>query len=98
LDADNNSLIEHVNGVTDPISPETLYAHLLNTEACLATQKAQKNQKEQYHMLAYAATCSGNGGNKQQTRGGHQRGRGGPVCNNGGNGHPGNPNNPYHDN
>jgi hypothetical protein len=65
LDADNNSLIEHVNGMTDPISPETLYAHLLDTEARLMMQKAQKNQKEQYHMLAYAATHSGDGGNKQ---------------------------------
>jgi hypothetical protein len=28
LDADYNSLIEHVNGMVVPISPETLYSHL----------------------------------------------------------------------
>jgi hypothetical protein len=33
LDADYNSLIEHVNGKIDPISPKTLYACLLDTEA-----------------------------------------------------------------
>jgi hypothetical protein len=30
LDADYNSLIEHVNGMTDSISPETLYSHMLD--------------------------------------------------------------------
>jgi hypothetical protein len=65
LDADCNSLIEHVNGMTNPISPETLYARLLDTEALLVAQKAQRDQKEQYHMLTNAAAGSGNGGNKQ---------------------------------
>jgi hypothetical protein len=40
LDAEYNSLIEHVNGMTNPISPKTLYAHLLDTEAHLVAQKA----------------------------------------------------------
>jgi hypothetical protein len=97
MDADYNSLIEHVNGMIDPISPETLYVRLLDTEVCLAVQKAQRDQKEQYHMLANAAARGGNGGNKQQTRGGHQGFHGGPGRNNGGNGHPGYPNNPNHD-
>jgi hypothetical protein len=39
LDADYNSLIEHVNGMTDSISPETLYSCMLDTEARLAAQK-----------------------------------------------------------
>jgi hypothetical protein len=38
LDGDYNSLIEKVNGMTEPISPETLYSRLLDgTEACLIT-------------------------------------------------------------
>jgi hypothetical protein len=37
LDADYNLLIEHVNGMTEPISPETLYSRLLDTEAHLAS-------------------------------------------------------------
>jgi hypothetical protein len=64
LDADYNSLIEHVNGMTDPISPETLYACLLDTEARLVAQKAQRDQKEQYYMLTNADAHGGNGGNK----------------------------------
>jgi hypothetical protein len=64
LDADYNSLIEHVNGMTDPISPETLYACLLDTEARLVVQKAQRDQKEQYYMLTNADARGGNGGNK----------------------------------
>jgi hypothetical protein len=43
LDADYNLLIEQVNGMTDPISPETLYLRLLDTESCLASQKALKD-------------------------------------------------------
>jgi hypothetical protein len=46
LDADYNSLIEHANGMTGPISLETLYAHLLDTEARLVAQEAQRDQKE----------------------------------------------------
>jgi hypothetical protein len=72
FDANYNSFIEHVNGMTNPINPETLYAHLLDTEAHLVAQKAQRDQKEQYHMLANTAARGGNGGNKQHTRGGHQ--------------------------
>jgi hypothetical protein len=37
LDADYNLLIEHVNGMTEPISPETFYSRLLDTEAHLAS-------------------------------------------------------------
>jgi hypothetical protein len=33
LDADYNLLIKQVNGMTDSISPETLYLRLLDTEA-----------------------------------------------------------------
>jgi hypothetical protein len=95
LDADYNSLIEHVNGMTDSISPETLYSHMLDTEAWLAAQKAQCEHKEQYQLVANAAPCGGggDGGNKQQSRGGFQGGRGGFGCGNGGG--RGNPNNPY---
>jgi hypothetical protein len=50
LDVDYNLLIEHVNGMTESISPETLYARLLDTEARLASQKAQQDQKDQYHI------------------------------------------------
>jgi hypothetical protein len=46
LDADCNSLIEQVNGMIEVISPEALYSCLLNTEAHLAAQKAQWEQKE----------------------------------------------------
>jgi hypothetical protein len=46
LDADYNSLIEHVNGMVVPISPETLYSHLLNTKVCLISQTAQRDQKD----------------------------------------------------
>jgi hypothetical protein len=52
LDADYNSLIEHVNGMTDSISPETLYSHMLDTEAWLAAQKTQCEHKEQYQLVA----------------------------------------------
>jgi hypothetical protein len=37
LDADYNSLIEQVNGMTETISPETLYSRLLDTEARVAS-------------------------------------------------------------
>jgi hypothetical protein len=39
LDADYNSLIEHVNGMTDTIGPKMLYSRTLDTEARLAAQK-----------------------------------------------------------
>jgi hypothetical protein len=42
LDADYNSLIEQVNGMTKPISPETLYSCLLGTEVHLIMQKARR--------------------------------------------------------
>jgi hypothetical protein len=96
LDADYNSLIEHVNGMPKSISPENLYVRLLDTEARLASQKAQI-QKDQYHMLANATAHSGSNGNKQQCRGSHQGNHGGQSRNNGGNGRSGNPNNPYKD-
>jgi hypothetical protein len=35
LDADYNSLIEQVNGMTEPISPEALYSRLLDTRCVL---------------------------------------------------------------
>jgi hypothetical protein len=41
LDVDYNSLIEQVNGMTEMISPETLYSRLLDTEARVASQKMQ---------------------------------------------------------
>jgi hypothetical protein len=47
LDADYNSLVEHVNGMTHSIRHETLYLHMLDTEARLAAQKAQREHKEQ---------------------------------------------------
>jgi hypothetical protein len=37
LDTDYSLLIEHVNGMTESISLETLYVCLLDTEACLAS-------------------------------------------------------------
>jgi hypothetical protein len=48
LDAEYNSLMEHVNGMADLISPKMLYSRLLDTEARLASQKAQRGQKEHY--------------------------------------------------
>jgi hypothetical protein len=41
FDEDYNSLIEQVNGTKEPISTEDLYSRLLDTEAHLASQKAQ---------------------------------------------------------
>jgi hypothetical protein len=41
LDEDYNSLIEQINGMTEPISPEDLYSRLLDTEVHLASQKVQ---------------------------------------------------------
>jgi hypothetical protein len=99
LDADYNSLIERVNGMTETISPETLYSRLLNTEARVASQKMQR---EQYHMVANAAARGGGGGNRQANHGGYHGNRGGgggsnSNHNNGGGGRPDNPNNPYKD-
>jgi hypothetical protein len=42
LDAEYNSLMEHVNGMAHLISPKMLYSRLLDTEARLASQKAQR--------------------------------------------------------
>jgi hypothetical protein len=42
LDADYNLLIEQVNGMTETISPETLYSWLLDTEARVVSQKMQR--------------------------------------------------------
>jgi hypothetical protein len=95
LEADYNSLIEQVNGMTEPISPETLYSRLLDTEAHLASQKVQRDQKEQYQLMANSATRGNNGGSKQYTRGGHQGHHGGDSHPNGTGSSPGNPNNPY---
>jgi hypothetical protein len=101
LDADYNSRIEQVNGMTKTISPETLYSRLLDTEARLASQKMQQ---EQYHMVANAAARGGGGGggNRQANHGGYHSNRSGgggskSNRNNGGGGRPGNPNNPYKD-
>jgi hypothetical protein len=99
LDADYNSLIEQVNGMTKTISPETLYSRLLDTEARVASQKMQR---EQYHMVANAAARGGGGRNRQANRGGYHDNRSGggrsnSNRNNGGGGHPDNPSNPYKD-
>jgi hypothetical protein len=101
LDADYNSLIEQVNGMTEMISPETLYSWLLDTEARVVSQKMQR---EQYHMVANVAARGGGGGgrNRQANRGGYHGNRNGSGDsnsnhNNGGGGRPGNPNNPYKD-
>jgi hypothetical protein len=90
LDVEYNSLIEQVNGMTKTISPEMLYSRLLDTEVCLAAQKVQCEQKEQYHMLANAAARGGGSNDKQHNRGGFQGHRGGGRSG-------GNPNNPYKD-
>jgi hypothetical protein len=63
LDADYNSLIEQVNGMTEMISPETLYSRLLDTKAQVASQKMQR---EQYHMVANAAARGGSGGGRNR--------------------------------
>jgi hypothetical protein len=92
LDADYNSLIEQVNGMTEMISPETLYSRLLDTEAQVASQKMQR---EQYHLVANAAARDGGGGggNRQANRGGYHGNRSGgggsnSNHNNGGGGRP----------
>jgi Na+/H+ antiporter NhaB len=69
LDADYNSLIEQVNGMVEVISLEELYSCLLDTEARLVAQKAQQEQKEQYHMLANAIARGSNNNSKQQHHG-----------------------------
>jgi Na+/H+ antiporter NhaB len=69
LDADYNSLIEQVNGMVEVISLEELYSCLLDTEARLVAQKAQWEQKEQYHMLANAIARGSNNNSKQQHHG-----------------------------
>jgi hypothetical protein len=61
----------------EPISPKTLYSSLLDTEACLASQRAQRDQKEQYQLMVNAAVCGNTSGGKQYTRGGHQGNCGG---------------------
>jgi hypothetical protein len=81
-------MIEQINGMTEPISPEDLYVHLLDTEARLAQQKAQREPKEPYSMMVNVAAHGNGGGGSKPHRGG---GRG-----NGGGGR-GNPNNPYKD-
>jgi hypothetical protein len=78
--------------MTGPISPETLYSRLLDTEVRLASQKAQRDQREQYQLMANVAAHGNNGGGKQYTRGGHQGNHGGHSR---GGGCTGNPNNPY---
>jgi hypothetical protein len=100
LDADYNSLIEHVNSMTEPISPETLYSRLLDTEAHLASQKAmQYEQKGPYQLMANVVTRGGHDGNMQVSRGNsshNNNNRGGFGRGNGG-GHSSNPNNLYKD-
>jgi hypothetical protein len=97
LDADYNSLIEQVNGLTKTISPETLYSRLLDTEARVVSQKMQR---EQYHMVANAAARGGSDENRQANHGGYHGNRSGgggsnSNRNNGGGGRPANPNNLY---
>jgi hypothetical protein len=96
LDADYNSLIEQVNGMTEMINPETLYSRLLDTEARVASQKIQW---EQYHMVANAAARGGGGGNRQANHGGYHGNRsgGGGSNSNRNNGSGGCPDNPYKD-
>jgi hypothetical protein len=103
LDADYNSLIELVNMMVDPISPEILYSSLLDMEVRLASQKAQWEQKDPYQMMANTTTHGGNdnkqhrddGGNKNNNRG-YLSNRGG-FCRNNGGSWSGNRNNPYKD-
>jgi hypothetical protein len=40
LDADYNLLVEHVNGMTGPITPETLYLRMLDIEDTVQAQGA----------------------------------------------------------
>jgi hypothetical protein len=61
LDAEYNSWIEHVNDMTDLISPEALYSRIHDTEAHLASQKAQQEKQERYQLVANAATRGGSG-------------------------------------
>jgi hypothetical protein len=77
---DYNSLIEQVNGMTEPISLETLYSCLLDTEARLVSQKAQRDQREQYQLMANYVAHGNNDGGKQYTRGGHQSNHDGHSC------------------
>jgi hypothetical protein len=96
LDEDYNSLIEHINGMIDSISQETMYSWLLDIEARLASQRAQQlEQKDQFHMMANASAHghSGTTGPRQQQHGGFQGSRGGGRTSGSG-GRLGNPNNP----
>jgi hypothetical protein len=45
LDEDYNSLIEQINGTTEPINPEDLYSRLLDTEVRLASQRHNENTR-----------------------------------------------------
>jgi hypothetical protein len=94
LDEDYNSLIEQINGMTEPISPETLYSCLLDTEVCLASQKVQQEQKVPYSMMVHVVARGNNNSDSKLHRSGFQNHRGGGRSN-GGSGH-GNPN-PYKD-
>jgi hypothetical protein len=80
LGVDYNSLIEQVNGMTEPISLETFYSCLLDTEARLVSQKAQRDQREQYQLMANYIVHGNNDGGKQYTRGGHQSNHDGHSC------------------
>jgi hypothetical protein len=44
LDEDYNSLIEHINGMTEPTSSEILYSRLLDIEARLVLKRCNGNQ------------------------------------------------------
>jgi hypothetical protein len=44
LDEDYNSLIEHINGMIEPTSSETLYSRLLDIEARLVLKRCNGNQ------------------------------------------------------
>jgi hypothetical protein len=52
IDEDYNSLIEQINGMTEPISPETLYSRLLDTEACLVSVIPNFYTKTKYSLYA----------------------------------------------
>jgi hypothetical protein len=51
LDADYNSLIEHVNDMTDLISPKALYSRLHDTEAYLTSKRRNRKSRSNTSWL-----------------------------------------------
>lgn len=88
LDAEYNSLIEQINGMTDPIGLDDLYARLLATEAQMQIV-ANSDARGCGSGGGRSGNCGGGSGS-HPNRGGFWRGG-----NNGGG--RGNPNNPYRD-